>query len=376
MSHGLTEEQRMLVDSVRSLAESEFQDKAFEWEGDFPRENLRLLAERGFLGVNLDEAYGGGGMSEYEAILMVEAIGRVCPDTAMAVIDQQMVAPRAIDMFGTESAKEGYLPPVIGGEDCIAIAISEPEAGSDVRSMNTTVREEGGNLVLNGEKIWVTKVPYSSAAVVWTKFPEGLGSVVVEFGWEGVEVAQHFTNMAGDPQTQFYMNDVVVPEENVLLRGDDAFKEQLKALNWERIASATIAYTQALCAFEKALEYAGDREQFGQPIEDFQGVEWELADMATELQAMRAMIHGTAQDAYDRGRVPDPFRALSAKLFAATRAESIVSEALQIHGANGYQRGHPVEKLYRDVRGRRIAAGTDAIHRNQIASILKESGFP
>jgi len=279
-------------------------------------------------------------------------------------------------MFGTESAKERYLPSVTAGEDAIAIAISEPEAGSDIGSMRTTVEEDGGDLVVNGEKIWVSNVAHSSAAVVWVKFPEGLGSVVLEFDWTGVDIQQHYTNMAGHQQTQFRMTDVTIPEENVLTRGKGGFKEQLKALNWERLGSATLANTFAKCALHKALEYAQTREQFGQPIGEFQGIEWKLADAVKRLEASRALTYRAASNAQEQGRVPDRLDASIAKLFASEMVEGVVSEALQVHGANGYQQGHPLEHLYKLARGRRLAAGTDEIQRNQIAAVIKDDGLP
>lgn len=372
----LTDEQRMLVSSIADIAENEFADKAFEWEDEMPLENMKTLSEHGFLGVNFDEKYGGAGMSEYEAMLVTETIGRVCPDTAALFNSIHMVSPRAIDMFGTEAAKETYLPPVLNGEDFIAIAISEPEAGSDVKSMNTTVKERDGELVLNGEKMWVSRFPIASAAVTWVKFPEGLGTVIVDLDDPGVEVSNEYTNMAGHTQTHYFMNDVVVPESNVLTRGRDAFREQLKALNWERLAVAGISNAIAANALDKALEYAETREQFGQPIGEFQGIEWKLADMVKQLETSRTMTLQTGKLAVREGRVPDPFRTGIANLYSGEVAETIVSEALQIHGANGYQQGHPLEYLYRLHRGFRIAGGTDEIQRNTIATYLKERGVP
>ncbi|WP_254538519.1 acyl-CoA dehydrogenase family protein [Halomarina litorea] len=372
----LSAEQQMLVSSLEDLAEREFADRAFEWQGDPPWANVELLAEQGFLGINIAEEYGGGGMTEFDAMLTIEAVGRVCPDTAEFLYNQQMVAPRAIEMFGTEEAKERYLPPVTAGEDSIAIAISEPESGSDVGSMRTEVVEEDGDLVLNGEKIWVSNVQHSSAAVVWTRFPEGLGSVVVEFDWDGVSVDQHYTNMAEHEQTQFRMEDVVVPEANVVTRGKEGFKQQLQALNWERLGSATLANSISRCALDKAIQYAGDREQFGQPIGDFQGIEWKLADMAKDLEASRALTYRAATRAHEQGRIPDRLDASLAKLLSSETVERVVSESLQIHGANGYQRDHPLEYLYRLARGRRLAAGTDEIQKNQIAAVLKRDGLP
>jgi len=364
------------VSTLETLAEREFADRAFEWDGEPPWANVELLADRGFLGINIDEAYGGGGLTEFDAMLTIEAVGQVCPDTAEFLYNQQMVAPRAIEMFGTDTAKERYLPPVTAGEDSVAIAISEPEAGSDVGSMETRVTETDGGLVLDGEKIWVSNVAHSSAAVVWAKFPGGLGSLVVEFDWPGVEIQQDYTNMAGHEQTQFRMDGVEVPEENVLTRGEDGFKQQLKALNWERLGSATLANSFARCALSKALDYADQREQFGRPIGEFQGIEWKLADAAKRLEASRALTYRAAVNAHERGRIPDRLDASIAKLFASEMVEEVVSEALQIHGANGYQQGHPLEHLYKLARGRRLAAGTDEIQRNQIADVLKSDGLP
>lgn len=374
----LTEEQRFVVESVTEIAENEFSDRAFSYDdGERPEANIALLAENGYLGINFDEAYGGGGMSEYEAVLLIEAVGRVCPDTAVHLAEQQMVAPRAVSMFGSEAAKERYLPEVTAGESGIAIAMSEPEAGSDVKAMNTTVEERDGELVLNGEKIWVSGVPHYDYAVVWVRFPgEGLGSVVIELDWPGVEMQQHYTNMAGHTQTHFYMEDVVVPPENVLTRGQAAFKQQLKALNWERIATATISNAAALCAAEKALEYANDREQFGQPIAEFQGIEWKLAEIVSQLQAARTLTHNAAADARAEDRIADPLQTSIVKLYATRTAQQVVDEALQIHGANGYQQGHALEYLYRFVRGNRIAGGTDEMMKNTIARMVKKQGIP
>lgn len=372
----LDSEQRMVIEALEDVAESEFADAAFTWNGETPWENIELLAKQGFLGINIGEEYGGGGMSELDAMLTIEAVGRVCPDTAQFLYEQQMVAPRAVEMFGSEAVKEEYLPPVTSGEGCIAVAISEPEAGSDVASMTTEVTEEGGDLVLNGEKIWVSSVPEADAAVVWTKFPEGLGTVLMDFDAAGVEVAEHYTNMADHTQSQFYMEDVHVPEENVLTRGSDGFKQQLKALNWERLGSATLGNALARCALDKALDYAQEREQFGQPIGNFQGLEWKLADMTKRVEASRALTYRAAVTAEERGRIPDRMETSIAKLYSSEVVEDVVSEALQVHGSNGYQQGHPLEYLYRMARGRRIAAGTDAMQKNQIASVLKDQGIP
>lgn len=366
----------MLAQSLQKIAENEFVERAFDWNGDPPWENVKLLADRGFLGINIDEKYGGGGMSEFEAMLTIEIVGRICPDTAEFLYNQQMVAPRAIEMFGTEVAKEQYLPGVTAGEDAIAIAISEPESGSDVGSMHTTAEDDGDGVVINGEKTWVSNVKHANAAVTWVKFPEGLGSVIVDLDSSGIEIQQHYTNMADHEQTHFYLEDVQVSEENVLTRGKEGFKDVLKALNWERLGSATLSNTIARCALEKAVDYAEQREQFGQSISEFQGIEWKIADMFKQLEASRGLTYRAAERAHQQGRIPDRLDASVAKLYSGEMAEAVVSESLQIHGANGYQKDHPLEHLYRLARGRRIAAGTDEIQKNTIASVIKDEGLP
>lgn len=373
----LDSEQQMLVDTIRDFARAEFADDAFTWEGEPPEKNIQKLADQGFLCINFPEEYGGGGMTEFEVALQIEAVGRICPDTASAIYQHSMVGPRGIEMFGTEQAKEQYLPKIARGEIKCATAISEPEAGSDVKNMNTTVEEVDGDYYVTGEKTWVSDIPYADIAVVWVKFPEeGIGSVILDLDAPGVEVGQHFTNMFGGSQTQFFMEDVHIPEEDILVRGREAFKEQLKALNWERCGSSMWANSIALCAFDKAVEYSQDRVQFDQPISEFQGIQWKLADMAKQLEASRSLAFRAAENAQKHGRVPDRLETHIAKLFSGQTVETVVSEALQVHGANGYQQGHPLEYLYRLARSRRIGAGTDEIMKNNIASVVLRDGLP
>jgi alkylation response protein AidB-like acyl-CoA dehydrogenase len=371
----LNDEQRMLISEARRIAENEFANNACQWEGQIPWSNLETLSDFGLLGISLPEEYGGGGMTPFEAVILMEAIGRVCPDTAYALPDTG--APRSIAMFGTEEIKEKYLPPVCNAEKHIALGISEPEAGSDVTSMKTHVeRADDGELYLNGEKIWVSGADEESSAIIWAKFPDGMGIVVMDFDAPGVEIQQHYDNMFNHQQTQFYMEDVHIPEENVLVRGPEGFKAQLKALNWERVGNVSLCNAIGLCAFDKALNYAQQREQSGKPIGDFQGIEWKLADMAKKIELSRAITHQTAEAAYKNDTQPGRMETSIAKLYSAEMLEEVVSESLQIHGANGYQQGHPLEYLYRFARGRRIAAGTDEIQKNTISEALKRNGIP
>ena len=310
------------------------------------------------MGINLSAEFGGGGMTEFEAILAIETIGRVCPDTVNALYGQSMVAPRAIDTFGTEAAKERYLPTACDGESAIAIGISEPHAGSDAGAMETTLEEDGDDLVLSGEKIWVSYVPESDAAVVWARFPDGnLGTVIVDLDAPGVDIVEHYENMAGHTQTHFFMDTAPIPKENVLVRGKEALKERLKALNWERCGSAAYANALARCAFDRPLAYMKERERFGQPIGEFQGMCWKITEMAAELEASRYLTYRAVLNATARDRAPDRLETSIAKLYSDDVVEFVVSEALQAFGAAGHQRDHPLEYLYRLQRSRRSPRG-------------------
>jgi alkylation response protein AidB-like acyl-CoA dehydrogenase len=289
---------------------------------------------------------------------------------------QGMVGPRAIDLFGSEAVKEEYLPAVTAGESFVSIAISEPDAGSDVGSMSTEVTEEDGELVCNGEKTWVGGVPFGDAAVTWVRFPEGLGSVVIPYDDPGVEIEEVYTNMAGYAQTHFTIDDVVIPESHVLTRGKEAFKEQLVSLNWERLGSSVLTVAWAEAALEQALAYASEREQFDQPLDEFQGIEWRLAEMYRDVETAASLVYMSAAGAQGHDPAPPRLQTSTAKLHCSQMVEQVASEAVQIVGARAYQRGHPLEYLYRFARSRRIAAGTDEMQLNTVARALKEDGVP
>ena len=372
----LTPAHAELVRNVTELAEEEFADETLSWRGDPPWENIQRLAEEGYYCLNIDDEYGGGGQTEFEAMLVVEAVGHVDPDTAIFLSPQQMISPRALDMFGTEAAKEKYLPPVIDGEEAMSIAMSEPDAGSDLRAMNTTAESDGDGYVINGEKTWVGFVKWASAAVVWTKVPDGIGSMIVDLDDPGVEIVNHYTNMAGHTQTHFRMNDVIVPAENVLTEGQEGFRQQLEALNWERLSAAVGSNVIAAKAYEFAAEFAGEREASGKPIREHQAVGHKLAEMAKKITASRVLSFQCAAAANRNDRYLNPLGVTMAKLYSSQILEEVVTAALQIHGARGYQQGHPVEYLYRLARGRRIAGGTDEVLKNTMVSMLDDEDLP
>ncbi|RQG87878.1 acyl-CoA dehydrogenase [Natrarchaeobius halalkaliphilus] len=374
--YSLTDEQRLIFSECRRIATEEFAPRAFTWDDEPPTENVELLADLELVGLNYPIELGGGGLSEFEVCLQIEAIGRICPDTAQSVYRRSMIAPRVIEMFGSESLKEEYITDVTAGERSISVAISEPQAGSDVQNIGTQLVEDGDGYLLTGEKTWITQGESADSLVVWTRLPDSnMGVVVVDTDQAGVARETDYTNMAGDTQTHFTFSEVSVPESHVVVSGKSGFKRMLRALNWERCASAMGCIAIALCAFDTAVEYAKTREQFGQSISEFQGLRWKFADMAMQIQLGRTMVYNTVITAVENECPPNRLQSSIAALYATEVCNNVVDEALQIHGANGYQQGHPLEYLYRLVRGKRIAAGTDEMLRNTIADAVLDEGL-
>lgn len=375
MDFTLDETQRLLVKTATDLADREFAETAFTWEGDFPWENLETLAEAGLLGIALSEDYGGGGLSPVEVLLVQEAIGRICPDTAHIVSRSSMGAPRAIDELGSPELKGQYLPAICEGESIMSIAISEREAGSDATAMGTSAHIEDDSVVIDGRKHWVTKADVADVFLVYAKFSDGIGAVVVEESDPGFSRGESDTNMAGHEQGELILDDCRVPAERILIRGEDALIELLKTFNVERCHNAMMCVSVARNAFEKALSYVQTREQFDQPIGDFQAIEHMLADMAIRLETARlAVLYGAATANTDAGLSARAQTSI-AKVHANEIGESVVSDALQLFGATGYMQGHPVEYMYRLVRGWKIAGGTVEVQRNGIARELKKHGY-
>lgn len=374
MDFQLSEEQQMVYRTASEIATEEFSDDAFTWEEEFPYENQETLAEQGLLGIGLPMEYGGGGYSPVEVLIAQEAVGRICPDTAHVLSRSSMGPPRVIAELGSEHLKEKYLPDVCSGDMVLSVAISEPQAGSDAGSMETSVERDGDQLVLNGSKMWVTKAEQCGAFLVYARFPDdNIGAIVVDKDTDGLSLDDGTTNMAGHVQNELYFDDCVVPEEQVLVHEPEAFKELMIEFNVERCHNAMMCVACGLNAFDKALDHAREREQFGQPIGEFQGIEWKLADMAIELESARLLIYRAAANAQEGS--PSRLETSLAKVKANEVGQFVVDEALQIHGATGYMQGSPLEYMYRWVRGWRIAGGTVEVQRNGIASELKKKGL-
>ena len=373
MDFRLTEEQRLIKETAGDLAEREFAEDAFTWEGGYPAPNVERLAEQGLLGISLPEAHGGGGYTPVEVLLAAEAVGRVCPDTAHVLSRSSMGPPRAVAALGDEDLQARYLPGVAAGETTFAIAISESEAGSDAGAMTTTAERDGDAFVLDGEKLWVSKGHLADAYLVYAKVDGDVGALVVDRDADGLEVVDEFENMFGGRQPAIRFDGCRVPAENALAVGRDAFRRLLTEFNVERCHNAMMCVACGLNAYDKAFDHVREREQFGQPVGEFQGVRWKLADVAMRLDAARLMTYRAAANAvHDE---PSRLETSMAKVVANEAGQFAVDEALQLHGATGYMRGHPLEYLYRMVRGWKIAGGTVEVLRNAIAGELEKYGL-
>lgn len=368
-----TEEQRLIRRSARQVAESEFADEPFPDPSEgHPWEYGRTLADQGMLGISLPQEYGGEEMNATDAVLAMQGVGDVSPVAATTIHMASFGPPRAIAEFGDEDLKERYLPPVAAGDAIIAIAMSEPQAGSHVTAMDTAATDDGDVWVVNGQKSWVSHGPHADAFLTYVRMPDGhIGSLVVDADTPGLSLSTD-RNMADHPQSQLFFDDARVPKENTLLTGPDAFKKQIRAYNVERIGACAKVWIAARWAFNEALDHAKEREQFGQPVGEFQAVEHDLADMATKLVTSRFLIF----NALEGNGLPSRLESSMAKVYVTEACEEVVDDALQIKGAAGYVGDVPESYLYRYVRGYQIASGTNAIHRQMMAASLRETGLP
>lgn len=375
MRFPLTREQVALQGRVRDLADREFRERAARWDEreEYPWENVKRLADEGLMGMTIPGEYGGQGRPILDAILAVEAVARVCGATARILVDSNLGPVGAIVHYGTEEQKRKYLPAVIQG-DKPAIAITEPRAGSAASDMETTAEADGPEWVLNGVKRWITGAGVSRTYVVFCRFQQipgadGIGAVIAEAGSPGLTVRKRERAMGirGIPEGEVVFENCRVPAANLLL-GPGGFKRLMGAYNGQRLGASAVALGIAQGAFDEAVRYAREREQFGRPIGAFQGLRWMVADMALQIEAARQLIYRAAANA--GGGLPEMTEAAMCKAVASEMAVKVTNDALQIFGANGYSREFPLERMVRDARMFTIAGGTVQMLRNLVASAV------
>lgn len=371
-----TEEQKAIQDMAYDFAMSEMAPHASKWDAEriFPTDVLRELAALGFAGVCVGEEHGGSGLSRLEAALVFEALSAGCTSTA-AYLTIHNMASWMIDSFGNDSQRAKYLPPLMRMDMMASYCLTEPDSGSDAAAMRSRAVREGDHYVLNGGKAFISGAGQSDLYVVMVRTgDDGAGGVscfLIEKDTPGLSFGANERKMGwnNQPTAQVIFEDCCVPVENLLGNEGEGFKFAMKGLDGGRLNIAACSLGTAQRAFDKALAYAGEREQFGSKISDFQAIQFKLADMATDLQAARLMLYDAARalDANDPDRTK---RSAMAKRFVTDTGFNVANEALQIHGGYGYLQDYEVERMVRDLRVHQILEGTNEIMRVIIARHL------
>ena len=379
MDWELGPEQDALRRRVRQLADTVFAGRAARWDAseEYPWENVKDLVGAGLMGMTIPRAYGGPDRPVLDVVLAIEEVARACGITGRIVVEGSLGVVGALSAYGTEAQKRRYFPWVLEG-DKPAIAISEPGAGSAATDLETRAEEAPGGYRLTGHKCWITGAGTSRLYLVFARFggrpgAEGIGGLLVERDTPGFTLGRRepMMGLRGIPEGELHFAACLVPTENLLVAPGDGFKHLMRAYNGQRLGAATVALGLAQGAYELALRHAAERRQFDRPIAEFQGIRWKLADMAIALDAARLLIHRAAARA-GRG-FPDALEAAKAKTFAAEMAQEVTSQALQIHGAAGYGRSLPLERMARDARMFAIGGGTVEMMRNLIADHILPS---
>ncbi len=383
----LTADRKDLRDRARALAEGVFRDRAAEIDRSegYPWENVTALAEAGFLGMTIPRALGGQGRDYLDAALVVEEVAKACAATARVVVEANMGGVAAIMAYGTPEQRRLAAGLVLGG-DKPAICITEPGAGSAAGEMTTTARRVAGGWVLDGTKHWITGGGVSKLHLIFARMLEDgaergiAGFLAVRGEAEGLRVGRREPTMGlrGMPETEIILEELFVPDAMALVPGGDAsraFGRLMSAYNSQRVGAAAVALGIAEGAFELALDHVGAREQFGRPIAEFQGLQWMLADMSIGLSAAQALVWKAAASAPE-GDFPDRTLAAQAKVLAAETAVKVTNDALQLHGAAGYSRNRPLERMARDARMFTIGGGTAQVLRTQVAEALLGRKLP
>lgn len=369
---------------ARDLADR-FAPRAAQWDKSrtYCWDNARDMAEAGLMGMTIPREYGGQGASFHDVVLAVEEIARACTLSARILVEANMGGISAVMAYGTPEQKALCAPLVLAG-DKPAICITEPEAGSAATDMRTTARRVGSGYILNGTKHWITGGGVSRIHLIFAQVLDedgkrlGIGGFLVvcdpangdlPAGFEIVR-REHTMGLCGMPEAELRFTDLEVAAEMAVVPPSGfarGFADLMTAYNSQRVGAGTVALGIAAGALGHAKRYLLDREQFGRPLAEFQGLQWILADMDTSVHAARLMLHEAAQSTGPDGRFPDMTMAARAKLFASEAAIKVVSDALQMFGARGYGDQEPLERMYRDVRMFTIGGGTAQVLRTQIA---------
>jgi alkylation response protein AidB-like acyl-CoA dehydrogenase len=377
MDFNLTEEQLMIQQAARDFAHAELLEGVIERDefSKFPTEQVKKMAELGFLGMMVDPKYGGSGLDSVSYVLAITEIAKVDASAAVIMSVNNSLVCAGLEKYCNEEQKMKYLVPLAKGEVIGAFCLSEPEAGSDATSQKTTAIDKGDYYLLNGTKNWITNGGTASTYVVIAqtdveKGHKGINAFIVEKGWAGFDIGPKEKKMGirGSDTHSLLFNDVKVPKENRIGADGFGFNFAMAVLNGGRIGIASQALGIATGAYELALKYSQERKAFGKEIFKHQAIAFKLADMATQISAARLLCYNAAYQK-DAGMDISQSGAM-AKLFASQTAMDTTIEAVQIHGGNGYVAEYHVERMMRDAKITQIYEGTSEIQRIVISRTL------
>ena len=377
MDFQLNEEQRIFKKTVHDFADQRLAPlvKAWDEEGAFmDRKTLSQYAEMGLLGISLPETYGGGGLSSFEAILAIEELARVSPIAAAPVFETSVGPIRVVHLFGNEEQKRRFLPPSCTGEKLMAVAMTEPGAGSALTDLTTRAVLQGDHYVVNGQKRFISGGGHSELYMAYVRLSEvkgwrGIGGLVVEKDAPGLSFGKQevFMGLHGMPSSDLIFEDCRVPRENLVLP-EGGFAKLMQAFDIERCGNATMSLGIAWGALEAAKKYSQERVAFGKPICEFQAIQLLLADMAMRVEAARLLIYRAVTNA-GLG-VPSVYESSVAKCFSNEMAKEVTDMAMQVFGGYGYSKEYPIERMLRDSRGWPLAGGTVQMQRINIAGAM------
>ena len=377
MNFELTPEQKAFQKTVREFCEKEIKPVAakIDEEKEFPWELYRKMGKLGFMGMTVPKEYGGAGIDRISYMLALEEISKASGSVGITVEAHNSLGIGHIYEKGTEEQRRRYLPRLTSGEALAAWALTEPNAGSDAASIQTTAVLDGSEWVLNGTKHFITSGDVAEVVTVMAKTDKekgakGISAFIVEKGTPGFEVGmiEDKLGLRGSRTAELIFEDCRIPKENLLGEKNMGFIGAMNILDRGRTAIGAMAVGIAQAALEESINYAKQRQQFGRPISKFQAIQWMIADMATEIEAARLLVHRAAF--LEDHNMPFSKEASMAKLFASEMAMRVTRKAIQIHGGYGYLREYPLERFFRDVKLCEIGEGTSEVQRLVIARRL------
>ena len=375
----LNEEQEMIRKMARDFAQNELAPVAAELDekGEPPLDILKKMAGLGFMGLAMPEEYGGIDVDSVSYVIAIEEISKVCASTGVILAVHNSLGSHGLVAFGTEEQKQKFLPPLASGAWIATYGLTEPETGSDAASIKTRAVLDGDEYVINGTKQFITSAPFAHLSVIFavtdpSKGHRGISAFLVEKGTPGFSVGRDENKMGirAASTCGLVFEDCRVPVANRLGEEGEGFKVAMSSLDAGRVGIAAQALGIAQGAYEAALAYAKERHAFGQPIAEFQGIRWMLADMATRIEAARLLTYqaAVAKDRTKKSGERYSREAAMAKLFASEAAVWVTNKAVQIHGGYGYIKEYAVERYYRDAKITEIYEGTSEIQRIVIAN--------